>query len=59
MPAAPIGAPKLSGPAPRDDYFNYCLTLVLTPMFILSGVFYPVDPLPPRSRASFQIVSCP
>lgn len=32
--------------APGYDYFNYYFTLVLTPMFILSGVFYPVDSLP-------------
>ncbi len=32
--------------APGYDYFNYYVTLVLTPMFILSGVFYPVSSLP-------------
>jgi lipooligosaccharide transport system permease protein len=28
------------------DFFNYYMTLVVTPMFILSGVFYPVSSLP-------------
>ncbi|HYM48205.1 MAG TPA: ABC transporter permease [Burkholderiaceae bacterium] len=28
------------------DFFNYYVTLLLTPMFILSGVFYPVSSLP-------------
>jgi lipooligosaccharide transport system permease protein len=28
------------------DFFNYYVTLILTPMFILSGVFYPVTSLP-------------
>ncbi len=28
------------------DFFNYYVTLFLTPMFILSGVFYPVTSLP-------------
>jgi lipooligosaccharide transport system permease protein len=29
------------------DHFNYYITLGLTPMFILSGVFFPVETLPP------------
>jgi lipooligosaccharide transport system permease protein len=28
------------------DFFNYYTTLVITPMFILCGVFYPIDTLP-------------
>jgi lipooligosaccharide transport system permease protein len=28
------------------DFFNYYVTLLVTPMFILSGVFYPVSSLP-------------
>jgi lipooligosaccharide transport system permease protein len=32
---------------PRIDYFNYFFTLVLTPMFLFAGVFFPVDTLPP------------
>lgn len=33
------------------DYFNYYLTLLVTPMFILSGVFYPVTSLPDALQA--------
>jgi lipooligosaccharide transport system permease protein len=28
------------------DFFSYYMTLVLTPMMLLSGVFFPIDPLP-------------
>jgi lipooligosaccharide transport system permease protein len=33
------------------DYFSYYLTLVLTPMMILSGVFFPVERLPEAIQA--------
>ncbi len=36
------------------DYFNYYTTLVLTPMFILSGVFYPVSALPALVQSIVQ-----
>jgi lipooligosaccharide transport system permease protein len=32
--------------APSYDFFTYFFTLVLTPMLLLSGVFFPVDQLP-------------
>jgi lipooligosaccharide transport system permease protein len=32
--------------APSYDFFNYYTTLLITPMFIFSGVFYPVATLP-------------
>ena len=28
------------------EFFNYYLTLVVTPMFLFCGVFYPLDSLP-------------
>lgn len=31
---------------PSIDSFNYYMTLVLTPMFIFSGIFFPIDSLP-------------
>ena len=31
---------------PGIDYFNYYFTLVVTPMFLFSGVFFPIDGLP-------------
>ena len=35
----------VSSLAPSYDYFNYYVTLLLTPMFIFCGVFYPVRTL--------------
>ncbi len=32
--------------SPSYDFFSYYFTLGITPMFVLSGVFYPVDSLP-------------
>ena len=39
--------------APGYDFFTYFFTLVLTPMLLLSGVFFPVDQMPP----ALQLVS--
>ena len=39
--------------APGYDFFTYFFTLVLTPMLLLSGVFFPVDQMP----AALQMVS--
>ena len=39
--------------APGYDFFTYFFTLVLTPMLLLSGVFFPVDQMP----ASLQAVA--
>ncbi|MBM4196051.1 MAG: nodulation protein NodJ [Gammaproteobacteria bacterium] len=36
----------VSSLAPSFDFFNYYVTLLITPMFIFSGVFYPVGALP-------------
>jgi lipooligosaccharide transport system permease protein len=38
------------------DFFNYYVTLLLTPMFILSGVFYPVSSLPPSLQTVVQFL---
>ena len=35
-----------SAVSPSYDFFNYYITLVITPMMILCGVFYPVASLP-------------
>jgi len=32
------------------EFFNYYLTLVVTPMFLFCGVFYPLDSLPPWAQ---------
>jgi lipooligosaccharide transport system permease protein len=33
------------------DFFTYSLTLFQTPMLLLSGVFFPVDQMPPALQA--------
>jgi lipooligosaccharide transport system permease protein len=37
--------------APGYDFFTYFFTLVLTPMLLLSGVFFPVDQMPVALQA--------
>ncbi|ESQ07888.1 MAG: ABC transporter permease [Thiohalocapsa sp. PB-PSB1] len=41
--------------APNYDFFNYYFVLVVTPLLILSGVFYPVDTLPPALGITMQL----
>ena len=36
--------------APSYDFFMYYFTLVITPMMLLSGVFFPLDQLPPLAQ---------
>jgi lipooligosaccharide transport system permease protein len=36
------------------DFFSYYMTLVLTPMMMLSGVFFPVEQLPSAVQAAAQ-----
>jgi len=38
------------------DFFSYYFTLVITPMFILCGVFYPVQSLPEMLQAVVQVL---
>jgi lipooligosaccharide transport system permease protein len=38
------------------DFFNYYFTLVVTPMFILCGVFYPVSTLPAALQSVVQFL---
>lgn len=38
------------------DFFSYYLTLVLTPMMMLSGVFFPVDRLPAAVRVVAELL---
>ncbi len=38
------------------DFFNYYVTLLITPMFVLSGVFYPVSSLPPVLQGVVQFL---
>ena len=42
--------------APSYDFFNYYVTLIMTPMFIFCGVFYPIDTLPAWLQSGVQIL---
>ena len=42
--------------APGYDFFTYFFTLVLTPMLLLSGVFFPVDQMPPVLAGAAQFL---
>ena len=44
----------VSAVSPSYDFFSYYITLVITPMFILCGVFYPVSSLPEIARHAVQ-----
>ena len=46
----------ISAISPGYDFFNYYFTLAITPMFILCGVFYPVDALPEPLQAFVQLL---
>ena len=38
------------------DFFSYYMTLVLTPMMMLSGVFFPVEQLPDAVRTIAMVL---
>jgi lipooligosaccharide transport system permease protein len=38
------------------EYFNFYMTLIMTPMFILCGVFYPVNSLPGPVQSAVQFL---
>ena len=42
----------VSALSPSYDFFSYYFTLVITPMFILCGVFYPIDSLPEIAQSA-------
>lgn len=42
--------------SPSYDFFNYFVTLAITPMFIFCGVFYPTDRLPDILQPIIQIL---
>jgi lipooligosaccharide transport system permease protein len=42
--------------SPSFDFFMYYFTLVVTPMAMLSGVFYPMDQLPAALQAFAQVL---
>ncbi|CAB3758055.1 ABC transporter permease [Paraburkholderia solisilvae] len=42
--------------APSYDFFMFYQTLVLTPMLLLSGVFFPIAQLPPAAQYAAQLL---
>jgi lipooligosaccharide transport system permease protein len=46
----------MSSLASTYDFFSYYFVLFVTPMFILCGVFYPVDTLPPAVQSWVQLL---
>ena len=36
--------------APNWDFFSFYMTLVMTPMMMISGVFFPAEQLPRAAR---------
>lgn len=46
----------MSALATNYDFFNYYFVLVVTPMFILCGVFYPVSTLPQAVQGFVQVL---
>lgn len=46
----------MSAVAGNYDFFNYYFVLVVTPMYLVSGVFYPIDTLPATMQSFVQIL---
>jgi lipooligosaccharide transport system permease protein len=46
----------VSALSPSYDFFNYYVTLVMTPMFIFCGVFYPTNSLPDLVQTLVQVL---
>ncbi len=42
--------------SPSYDFFLYYFTLVITPMFLLSGVFFPLDSVPEMVQVGVQLL---
>jgi lipooligosaccharide transport system permease protein len=40
---------------PKIDQFSYVTTLVITPLFLLAGTFFPIDQLPQWARIAAQV----
>ncbi len=45
-----IPAMSWTGLVPSIDFFNYYFTLIITPMFLFSGIFFPLDGMPALVR---------
>jgi lipooligosaccharide transport system permease protein len=44
-----------SAVVPSIDSFNYIISAVLTPLFLVAGTFFPVDTLPGWARVASQV----
>jgi lipooligosaccharide transport system permease protein len=44
-----------SAVVPSIDSFNYIISAVLTPLFLVAGTFFPVDTLPGWARVVSQV----
>jgi lipooligosaccharide transport system permease protein len=42
--------------APNIDFFNYPGFLFITPMFMLSGTFFPLSQFPPSMQVLAQVI---
>jgi lipooligosaccharide transport system permease protein len=42
--------------SPSYDFFSYYFTLIITPMAMLSGVFFPLDQLPTALRIAAEVL---
>jgi lipooligosaccharide transport system permease protein len=45
----------IAGSVAKIDQFNYVTTLVITPMFLLAGTFFPIDQLPEWAQVLSQL----
>ncbi len=52
-------AMNMTALAPNYDFFMFYQTLVITPMMLLSGVFFPLSQLPPPVRAITSVLPLP
>ncbi len=46
----------MSALATNYDFFNYYFVLVITPMFLVCGVFYPIESLPQAVQGFVQVL---
>ncbi len=40
----------MSALATTYDFFNYFISLIITPLFLFSGIFFPLDSMPPATQ---------
>jgi lipooligosaccharide transport system permease protein len=45
----------VAGTVDKIDQFNYVTTLVITPLFLVAGTFFPIDQLPDGVQAASQL----